>query len=117
MSVAAQEGCLLRRVLDEVARGGLPAASLGHRFHVQVPALLDSPWHLAATPDLVYPDTRGERPANFAETLRYGAALQQLAARDPALHRLTMEVQHLLRPRSDLSTPEIRRRVAALLGG
>ena len=114
MSVAAQEGCLLRRVLAEVAAGELPAASLGRRFHAQVPALLDGPWHLAATPDLVYPDTRGERPANLVETLQYGAALQRLAAEDPELHRLTMEVQHLLRPRSDLSAPEIRRRVAAL---
>jgi hypothetical protein len=28
-------------------------------------ALIDTPWALAAVPDFVFPETRGERPVDF----------------------------------------------------
>jgi hypothetical protein len=70
---------------------------------------------MAATPDLVFPQTRGERPPDFESRLNFGRALMQLAARDPGVHKLTTEVQHLLKPRSVYRDPELVRRVMAVM--
>jgi hypothetical protein len=88
---------------------------LGAEFLAQVPPLLDSPWALAALPDLIYPDTQGERPADFVQSLRFSAALTRLAAEDAGVHRLSMEVQHLLRPRGALRSPELVARVSEIM--
>ena len=66
-------------------------------------------------PDFAYPDTRGERPADFEVSIKYGMALGKLAARDPAVHRLTAEVAHLLKPRSVYREPELVQRVLAVM--
>lgn len=66
---------------------------------------------MAAIPDCVYPDTRGERPADLDEALKVGLALNKLAAHDPAVHKLMAEVQHLLKPRSVYQDPELMQRV------
>jgi hypothetical protein len=42
-------------------------------------------------------------------------ALTKLAARDPAVHRLTAEVGSLLKPRSVYLDPELRRRVMEVM--
>ena len=41
--------------------------------------------------------------------------LSKLAARDPAVHKLTAEVQNLLKPRSVYQDPAIVQRVMAIL--
>ena len=41
------------------------------------------------------------------------SALTRLAAEDPAVHRLTIEVQHLLKPRSVYRDPKLIERVLA----
>ena len=46
---------------------------------------------------------RVSRPAKR----RFGAALAWLACRDAEIHKLMLEVQHLLKPRSVLRSPEI----------
>ena len=56
---------------------------------------------------------RGQRPADFEMTLNFGIALTRLAAEDPAVHKLTVEVQHLLKPRSVYRDPELVQRVLA----
>ena len=63
---------------------------------------------------LRFPGTEGQRPVDFERGLEFGKALNQLAARDAAVHKLTAEVQHLLRPRSVLREPELVERVKAL---
>lgn len=42
------------------------------------------------------------RPASpdLARTLKFGTALTRLAARKPDVHKVMVEVQHLLKPRS-----------------
>jgi hypothetical protein len=37
--------------------------------------------------------------------------LERLAVRDPAIHKLTTEVAHLIKPRSVYQDPEIMQRV------
>jgi len=115
MSVAAQEARALGRLLAARAHETDPLAGLAPAFFAEVSTLIDTPWAAAAIPDFVHPDTRGERPANLEQTLRFGLALGKLAARDPAVHRLTAEVQHLLKPRSIYQDPELVQRVLAVM--
>jgi 2-polyprenyl-6-methoxyphenol hydroxylase-like FAD-dependent oxidoreductase len=115
MSVAALEAHALGRLLALRAREPDPLAGLARDFFAEVARLVDTPWAAAAIPDFAHPETRGERPADFEQTLRFGMALGKLAARDPAVHRLTSEVQHLLRPRSVYRDPELVQRVLAVM--
>jgi len=109
MSVVALEACALRGLL------GQPGA-LAPAFFAAADELIDTPWAMSALPDFIYPQTVGERPPDLMAALGYGMALNRLAATDPALHKLTLEVQHLLKPRSLLRTPEVAARVMAAMG-
>ena len=93
------------------------AAALAAEFFAQAVPLIDTPWTSAAIPDFLHPETRGERPADFDQTLRFGLALSRLAARDPDVHRLNAEVQHLLKPRTVYQDPALVQRVMAELRG
>ena len=64
-------------------------------------------------PDLAYPQTRGERPADLAHALDFTAALYRVGARDAEVHELLVEVHHLARPESDLREPGLVDRVRA----
>ena len=48
--------------------------------------------------------------------LTAASALGRLAALDPVVHRLTAEVQNLLKPRSAYLGPELVQRIQALIG-
>jgi hypothetical protein len=113
MSVAAQEACLLHCVLQTRAGDADPLVGLGQVFLSEAQGLIEPPWALSAIPDFVYPDTRGQRPADFGSALSFASALTRIAARDPTVHKLMMEVQHLLKPRSVYRDPEFMRRVTA----
>ena len=112
MTVAALEACLLRRLLDRPAEGGDPIAALAPAFFAEAQALIETPWSVAML-DFAFPDTRGQRPADFETTLRFSRALMQLAAEDPEVHKLTAEVQNLLKPRSVYRDPNLVQRVLA----
>ncbi len=47
--------------------------------------------------------------------LRIGAALGKLAARDPAVHKLVAEVQHLLKPRTVYQDPDFVQRLLGVM--
>ena len=91
----------------------IPSAGWEKFFLSEARGLIESPWALSAIPDFVYPDTRGQRPADFDSALSFARALSQIAARDAAVHKLMMEVQHLLKPRSAYRDPELMQRVTA----
>lgn len=127
MSVAAMEACLLQRILERLAGDRLagdrlgadrlggdsdPIAALAPAFFAEVQTLIETPWSVAIL-DFVFPDTRGQRPADFETTLKFGIALTRLAAEDPDVHKLTAEVQNLLRPRSVYRDPALVQRVLA----
>lgn len=111
MSVAAQEAVLLRRVLAESVGAGDPLAALAPAFFGGVHELLDTPWAMAAVPDFVFPATTGPRPPDLERDLRFGSALLRVAARRPEVHKLMVEVQHLLKPRSVYRNPVLMARV------
>jgi 2-polyprenyl-6-methoxyphenol hydroxylase-like FAD-dependent oxidoreductase len=115
MSVAAQEAQALRRLLASGGDESDPLGRLASSFLAEATTLIETPWTSAAIPDFVHPDTRGTRPPNLEQTLKFGLALTRLAARDPAVHKLTAEVQHLLKPRTVYQDPELVQRVLAVM--
>ena len=110
MSVAALEACLLKKLLERLAEDGDPIAGLASTFFAEMQTLLETPWSVAML-DFAFPETRGQRPTDFETTLKFGIALTRLAAEDPAVHKLTLEVQHLLKPRSAYRDPALMQRV------
>jgi hypothetical protein len=83
-------------------------------FFEKIPTLIETPWNVA-TFDFMHPATRGQRPADFETRLKFAAAFTKLAADDPDVHRLTAEVQHLLKPRSVYREPALLQRVLPLV--
>ncbi len=114
MSVAAQEAVILDRLLDERAGEIDPLDALAPAFFAAVQAVLETPWGIANN-DFIYPKTRGARPADFEQRLKFNFALAHLGAQDPSVHRLMFEVNQLLKPQSALRTPEIIERVTGLM--
>lgn len=115
MSVVAQEACALSRLLANRAGERDPWDGLAQAFFPETAALIVTPWAQAAIPDFIHPETRGERPPDLEQSLKIGLAMTKLAARDPAVHKLTAEVGALLKPRSVYMDPEFRQRVKAVM--
>jgi 2-polyprenyl-6-methoxyphenol hydroxylase-like FAD-dependent oxidoreductase len=114
MSVAAQEACLLRQILSDRSPSGDPLQGLATAFFEKIPALIETPWNVTIFA-FMHPATRGDRPADFETRLKFAAALTRLAAEDPDVHRLAVEVQHLLKPRSVYRDPALLQRVLPLM--
>ena len=114
MSVAAQEAHVLASVLESRRRLGDPLGGLAESFFAEIQPLLETPWAVAMS-DLVYPQTRGERPPDFEEKLQYTRALMRLAAEDAETDRILSEVRALLRPQSALREPELASRVMSMM--
>jgi 2-polyprenyl-6-methoxyphenol hydroxylase-like FAD-dependent oxidoreductase len=113
MSVAAQEACRLRELLAARTGDPDPLAGLGPAFLREIQAVIETPWTMAAGLDFAYPQTGGRRPKDLASTLEFGSALLRLAAQDSAVHELTLEVLHLLKPQSVYRDAELVRRALA----
>jgi len=115
MGVAALEADVLNRLLAAQSAGGDRLAGLAAAFFSEVERLIDTPWWTAAMPDFSDPRTEGQRPSDFEDTLKFSAALLKLAAQDSAIHKLFIEVQNLLKPRSTYRDPELVRRVQGVM--
>jgi hypothetical protein len=77
----------------------------------EVASVLETPWIMSTSADLAFPQTRGERPDNFAEAREFETALFRAAVADPVVHRAMIEVAQLLQPQSLLQEPNIMRRI------
>ena len=115
MSVAAQEACALSRLLAKRCVERDPLDGLASAFFAEAAALIVTPWAQAAIPDFIHPETRGERPADFEQSLKIGMAMTKLAARDPDVHKLTAEVGALLKPRTAYMDLELVRRLMEVM--
>jgi hypothetical protein len=114
MSSAAQQARLLEDVLHRAADEPDPIAALQTGYMSEVASVLETPWNMSTSADLAFPQTRGERPDNFAEAREFEAALFRAAVTDPVVHRAMMEVAQLLQPYSRLQKPDIMRRIEAV---
>jgi hypothetical protein len=114
MNVAAQESCVLAKLLE--SRRGLshPIDGLAEAFLGEIEPLLETP-RAVATADLAYPQTRGERPPDLEKRLQYTCALMRLAAEDAEADKILAEVRSLLKPPSALREPELATRVMSMI--
>jgi flavin-dependent dehydrogenase len=111
MTVALKEANMLHHLLQTEPFGVGLLATLGQTFLTEAEALIADPWAMSAAPDFIYPETRGQRPPNLEEKLKFQRALEHIAADDPDIYKLVSEVRHLLKPLSALDSPEIVQRV------
>jgi 2-polyprenyl-6-methoxyphenol hydroxylase-like FAD-dependent oxidoreductase len=114
MSVAAQEAHVLASLLESRRGRADPLGGLAEAFFSEIQPLLEAPWAVAMN-DLVYPQTRGERPPDFETRMQYARALMRLAAEDAETDRLVFEVRSLLKPHSALREPELASRVMSMM--
>jgi 2-polyprenyl-6-methoxyphenol hydroxylase-like FAD-dependent oxidoreductase len=109
MTVAFQEANLLSDLLQTLDRDSI--ATLAPTFLSKAETLIADPWAMSALPDLIYPETIGERPPDLEDRLNFQGALNRLAARNVKIHELLTEIRHLLRPLTLLEDPDIVKRV------
>src|SRR6516225_7216266 len=114
MSSAAKQARLLEDVLHRAADEPEPIVALQSGFMSEVASVLETPWIMSTSADLAFPQTRGERPDNFAEAREFEAALFRASVADPVVHRAIIEVAQLLQPQSLLQEPNIMRRIEAV---
>jgi 2-polyprenyl-6-methoxyphenol hydroxylase-like FAD-dependent oxidoreductase len=114
MSVAAQEAAILDRLLASRGDDSDTLDNAEIEYFAACQDVIEAPWAVAMN-DFVYPKTRGKRPPDFGQRMQYGIALTRLAAKDPAVHKLATEVNHLLKPQSALREPELVERVKELM--
>jgi 2-polyprenyl-6-methoxyphenol hydroxylase-like FAD-dependent oxidoreductase len=114
MSVAAQEVIILLRLIEARALDADPLKDLAQSFFAAIQGVLAAPWAVAES-DFIYETTRGQRPSDFHQRLRFNSALQRVAAEDATVHRIMSEVNHLVKPPSALRDPQILSQVTALM--
>jgi 2-polyprenyl-6-methoxyphenol hydroxylase-like FAD-dependent oxidoreductase len=114
MSSAGKQALLLQDVLYRAAADPDPIAAVQAGFMAEVASVLETPWTMSTSADLAFPQTRGERPDNFAEAREFEAALFGAAVADPVVHRAMVEVAQLLQPHQHLHEPDITRRIEAV---
>lgn len=112
------ESAALRRVLRGLAAQGRSLDGLASAFFSEIRQMCETRCQLATrTAEL---ESAGEWPADFDATPQFQAALLRLAAREPTHHKLMVEVQHLLEPRSAYQDPSfmqaIRDELASMSG-
>jgi 2-polyprenyl-6-methoxyphenol hydroxylase-like FAD-dependent oxidoreductase len=113
MSSAGKQAHLLDDVLSRATADPDPIAALQERFMAEIASVLETPWTMSTSADLAFPQTRGERPDNFADARQFEAALFRVAVADPVVHRAMIEVAQLLQPHQRLHEPDIVRRIEA----
>jgi 2-polyprenyl-6-methoxyphenol hydroxylase-like FAD-dependent oxidoreductase len=110
MSVAAQQACALRQLIEEQMSNVDPLKGLVRPFLAVVQDLLAAPWATAEN-DFIHEKTRGRRPNDFNERLNFNSALLRLASEDATVHQIMSQVTHLVKPFSALRDPQIVDRV------
>jgi 2-polyprenyl-6-methoxyphenol hydroxylase-like FAD-dependent oxidoreductase len=111
MSSAAKQALLLQDVLSRAVAEPDPIAAVQAGLMAEVASVLETPWTMSTSADLAFPQTRGERPPDFAEARQFEAALFRAAVADPVVHRAVTEVALLLKSHHRLHEPDILRRI------
>jgi 2-polyprenyl-6-methoxyphenol hydroxylase-like FAD-dependent oxidoreductase len=114
LSIAAKEALLLGDTFESLANEREPLARLAPRFFQAISGMIQDCWSAVALNDFVHPKTRGQRPIDFAARRNFKLALISLAALDPQIHGLLLDVDDLLKPLSALNAPEIAERVRSI---
>jgi 2-polyprenyl-6-methoxyphenol hydroxylase-like FAD-dependent oxidoreductase len=116
MSSAALQARLLRNVLEDAVAEPDPIVALQEGFMAEVASVLETPWAMSTSRDLLFPDTCGPRPENFKASVEFESAMFRAAVMDPVVHKAAMDVNQLLQPRSLLQSPHIVERIEGANG-
>ncbi|MEQ1609492.1 MAG: tryptophan 7-halogenase [Hyphomonadaceae bacterium] len=82
MTVAACEAEALAEILDKRATGGGGLDGLGAEYLPVAAEIAARAWSLSVNSDYVYPETEGERPANFLMNRAMAQTLRKLAVEE-----------------------------------
>jgi len=96
MTVAAREADALAGMLDKRMESGAGLDGLLQEYLPVAAAVAARAWSLSINSDYVYPETEGERPANFAMSRAVAATLRRLADEDVAFRVLRYRLLHML---------------------
>ena len=107
MSVAALEGLLLARCLDDEQEPG----TLSRRFFHQARTIVDTPWTIAAGSDFAFPGVTGVKPAGTTAVNWYLSRVHRAASTDRVVCRAFFDVANLLKPAGTLFAPSMVGRV------
>jgi 2-polyprenyl-6-methoxyphenol hydroxylase-like FAD-dependent oxidoreductase len=102
MTVAALEALELGECLD---RFGAVSVDMAREYYRATGALVDTPWMMATGGDFAYPETTGRKPRGIDLLNRYMRRVVQASHVSPEIHRVVLEVQHMLTPPSALLRP------------
>ena len=115
MTQCAQHALAL---LEQIQALGNDAAALGgvtfsRSCREAMAAITEHAWRASTLGDFAYPQTRGNRPADLDQQLRFQRGVRALLARDESFYRLAFRVRSLLEPSTRFSEPAVRDRVLA----
>lgn len=96
MSVAALQAAELNRQLGARLTAGAGLDGLVRDFLPPAFEIADRAWSLAINSDYAYPETEGERPANFAMSRNVAAVLRRLCDADPDFAIFRYRLAHMI---------------------
>lgn len=115
MSVASAHAMCLREVLAARAQNDGALNGAAKEYLQKACAVSEEVWLGLDPLEFSYATTTGERPAGIEEQIAFGLGLRKLIEADAEVHRLMMQVTHLLEPASVLMREDIVARVNAIL--
>ncbi|MFI9155810.1 FAD-dependent oxidoreductase [Streptomyces sp. NPDC053367] len=104
MTVATLEAVELGRALDRV---GEASPAMARRYYRAAGKIIETPWQMATGGDFMYPETAGPKP--FAADLLNAYVKRAFLASHVSVpvHRVLMNMQHLLSPPAAIMRPDI----------
>ncbi|MEV5976628.1 monooxygenase [Streptomyces sp. NPDC052114] len=102
MTVATLEALQLGRCLDEF---GMPSAEMARRYYRAAGKVIDTPWQMATGGDFVYPETQGPKPFGNKAVNWYVKKAMRASQTSVAVHRVLLDMQHLLAPPTAIMRP------------
>jgi 2-polyprenyl-6-methoxyphenol hydroxylase-like FAD-dependent oxidoreductase len=115
MTVAAGHALALRNALTRMSDAGKGLNSLADAYFPKAMKLTQQAWNGAATVDMEYEQTLGERPAEHHKAVDWMEAMRRAALRHPDAQRLRMEIGHFLKPPTASRQGPIAQLIAAEL--
>jgi 2-polyprenyl-6-methoxyphenol hydroxylase-like FAD-dependent oxidoreductase len=117
MTVATCEADTLGAILKARAEGGRGLDGLVAEYLEEASKFATRAWSLSINSDYVYPETEGERPANFAMSRAIAATLRRLADEDLEFRVLRYRLVHMMDTDNALREGPLAMRFFAALQG
>ncbi|MEU8872208.1 monooxygenase [Streptomyces javensis] len=102
MTVAALEALQLGHCLDQ---DGSPSAEMARRYYRLAGKVIDTPWQMATGGDFIYPETQGPKPPGIKLINWYVKQAMRASQTSIEVHRVMLNMQHLLAPPSAIMRP------------